>query len=66
MSSGFIHKWRLVELISVLQLKNASENISENMVSKYVAEIKSKFKIDSRITDNNLYNSARATLGWKK
>jgi len=56
----------VVEYISCLQLKKASEKISDNKVNDYVKELKNKFKIDKRITDDNLFKSARASLGLEK
>ena len=56
----------VVEYISCLQLKKASEKIADNKVNDYVGEIKSKFKIDPRITEENLFKSARAGLGLEK
>ncbi|MHB9127844.1 MAG: hypothetical protein ACYC3T_06555, partial [Candidatus Humimicrobiaceae bacterium] len=56
----------VVEYISCLQLKKASEKISDNKVNDYVKELKNKFKLDKRITDDNLFKSARASLGLEK
>ena len=56
----------VVDYISILQLKKAADSISEGKVSQYVEEIKSKFKIDSRITEENLLRSAKASLGMQK
>ncbi|MHB1254006.1 MAG: hypothetical protein ACYCZ1_07540 [Candidatus Humimicrobiaceae bacterium] len=56
----------VVEYISCLQLKKASEKISDNKVNDYAKELKNKFKIDKRITDDNLFKSARASLGLEK
>ena len=56
----------VVEYISCLQLKKASEKISNDKVNDYVKEIKNKFKIDKRITDDNLFKSAKASLGLEK
>jgi L-arabinose isomerase len=56
----------VVEYISCLQLKKASEKISDNKVNDYVKEIKNKFKIDERVTDDNLFKSAKASLGLEK
>ena len=56
----------VVEYISCLQLKKASEKISDDKVNDYVKEIKNKFKIDKRITDDNLFKSAKASLGLEK
>lgn len=56
----------VVDYVSVLQLKKVAESIPDLEVSKYVKDIKKKFIIDSRITDKNLYNSARASLGMEK
>ena len=56
----------VVDYISVLQLKKAADSISEGKISQYAEEIKSKFKIDNRITNENLYNSAKASLGMQK
>jgi L-arabinose isomerase len=56
----------VVEYISCLQLKKASEEIPEDKVNDYVREIKNKFRIDKRITEDNLHKSARAGLGLEK
>ena len=56
----------VVDYISVLQLKKASDNILNDQVNEYVSDIKNKFKIDTRITDENLFSSARAALGMQK
>ncbi|MHB9128050.1 MAG: hypothetical protein ACYC3T_07605, partial [Candidatus Humimicrobiaceae bacterium] len=42
------------------------EKISDNKVNDYVKELKNKFKLDKRITDDNLFKSARASLGLEK
>ena len=55
-----------VDFISVLQLKKAADCLPESEIHKYVGELKTKFKIDSRITAKNLFNSAQATLGLQK
>jgi hypothetical protein len=55
-----------VEYISVLQLKKAADSISDAAVNEYVKEIKSQFRIDSRVNDSNLLSSARASLGMEK
>ncbi|MCL5072973.1 MAG: hypothetical protein M1308_19105 [Actinobacteria bacterium] len=55
-----------VDFISVLQLKKSSKNMPESEIHKYVEEIKTKFKIDRRITAKNLFNSAQAALGLQK
>ena len=56
----------VIEYVSCLQLKKASEKISDNKVNNYVKEIKNKFKVDKRITDDNLFKSAKASLGLEK
>lgn len=56
----------VVEYISCLQLKNASEAIDEKTVDGYVRDIKSRFKIKPEITDGNLVKAARAALGFEK
>ncbi|MHB1347500.1 MAG: L-arabinose isomerase family protein [Candidatus Humimicrobiaceae bacterium] len=56
----------VVEYISCLQLKKASDKISDDKVKGYVKEIKNKFKIDKRITEDNLLKSAKASLGLEK
>lgn len=56
----------VVEYISCLQLRNASESIAQKSVNDYVSEIKSKFKIKPEITDGNLEKAARAALGFEK
>jgi L-arabinose isomerase len=56
----------VVEYVSVLQLKKAAESIPDSVVKEYVKDIKTRFKIDNRITDKNLYNSACASLGLEK
>ena len=55
----------VVDYISVLQLKNAADSVPENKIKQYVKEIKDKYKIDSRVTGKNLFNSARASLGMQ-
>jgi L-arabinose isomerase len=52
-----------VEYISVLQLKKASERVSEKQVSDLVSWVKTFCRIDKRITDDNLAASARVSLG---
>jgi L-arabinose isomerase len=56
----------VVEYFSCLQLKKASDSISDDKVIEYVNEIKNKFEIDPRITEENLIKSARAALGFEK
>lgn len=56
----------VVEYISCLQLKNATDTIPDSKAIDYVKEIKSKFKIDSKITQENLFKSAKAALGFEK
>ena len=56
----------VVEYISCLQLKKASEKISDNKVNDYIKELKNKFKIDKKITIDNLFKSAKASLGLEK
>jgi L-arabinose isomerase len=56
----------VVEYISCLQLKKASDSVPEKEVDDYVAEINKKFKIDSRVLQDNLYKSARVSLGFEK
>jgi L-arabinose isomerase len=56
----------VVEYISCLQLRNASELINEKAVDEYVREIKRRFKIKPEITDGNLVKAARAALGFEK
>jgi L-arabinose isomerase len=56
----------VVEYISCLQLKKASDTIPEEAVNDYVAEIIKKFKIDSRVAQDNLRQSARVSLGFEK
>ena len=56
----------VVEYISCLQLKKASDKISDDKVRDYVKEIKNKFRIDKRITEDNLFKSAKASLGLEK
>jgi hypothetical protein len=55
-----------VEYISVGQLKKAADAVSESAVNEYVKKIKASFSIDSRINDDNLVYSARASLGMEK
>jgi L-arabinose isomerase len=52
-----------VEYISVLQLKQASDRVSEQQVSGLVSWVKTYCRIDKRITDENLAASARVSLG---
>lgn len=56
----------IVEYISVLQLKKAADSIPDRSVSEYVKKVKSDFRIDGRIDDENLSRSARASLGLEK
>jgi L-arabinose isomerase len=56
----------VVEYISCLQLKKASDTIPEKRVSDYVKEINEKFKIDPRVSQENLIHSARVALGFEK
>ena len=56
----------VVEYISCLQLKKASDSIAEKEVNDYIAEINKKFKIDSRVSQDNLRRSARVSLGFEK
>lgn len=53
----------VVEYISVLQLKKAADSVPEKVVKRYVKELKDKYKIDSRVTEESLFSSARASLG---
>jgi L-arabinose isomerase len=55
-----------VDYLSVLQLKKTSEGISGDEVTSYVKKIRSEFKIDKRVTEKQLYESARASLGMEK
>jgi L-arabinose isomerase len=54
-----------VEYISVLQLKKAADSVPDGDIKDYVEKVKSNFSIDSRINDENLYSSARASLGME-
>jgi L-arabinose isomerase len=56
----------VVEYISCLQLKKASDSILEKEVDDFTAEINKKFKIDSRVSQENLRRSARVSLGFEK
>ena len=56
----------VLDYISILQLKKAVDGVSESKVSQYVGEVKNKFKIDSRITEENLLRSAKVSLGMQK
>lgn len=56
----------VVDYVSVLQLKKAADSIDQTEIDNYVKEIKGNFKIDPRITDQNLSKSARASLGMQK
>ncbi len=56
----------VVEYISCLQLKKASDSIAEKEVDDFIAEINKKFKIDSRVSQENLHRSARVSLGFEK
>ena len=56
----------VVEYISCLQLKKSTDAISDSQVTDYIKEIKSKFKIHSAITQDNLFKSAKAALGFEK
>jgi len=56
----------VVEYISCLQLKKASDAIPEEKVSAYVNEINKKFKTDPRVSQENLKQSARVSLGFEK
>lgn len=55
-----------VEYLSVLQLKKASESISGGEISSYLKKIRSEFEIDKRVTEKQLYESARVSLGIEK
>jgi hypothetical protein len=55
-----------VDYVSSLQLKKAADSVAGPAVEDYVRRIKSEFSIDSRITDENLRASARASLGLEK
>ncbi|NIQ17890.1 MAG: hypothetical protein GTN43_03715, partial [Candidatus Aenigmarchaeota archaeon] len=55
-----------VDYISVLELKKAADSVPENEVKRYVEQIKSVFRIDERITEENLYRSAQASLGLER
>ncbi len=56
----------VVEYISCLQLKKAADSIPEEKVSDYLARVNKQFKIDSRVSQDNLRKSARASLGFEK
>jgi len=56
----------VVEYISVRELKLVADSIPDSAVHEYVKTIKSLFRIDRRITDDNLLRSARASLGMEK
>jgi len=56
----------VVEYISCLQLKKAADAIDEKSVAGYMDEIKRKFKIDIRVSEENLLKAVRATLGLEK
>lgn len=56
----------VVDYISVLQLKKAADSVPEASVDSYINEVKKKFKVDSRVSDKDLYLSARASLGMQK
>lgn len=56
----------VVEYISCLELKKAIDLISEKEISKFVNFIKSNFKIDKAVSEENLYKSAKAALGFEK
>jgi L-arabinose isomerase len=73
MVTTYIDEFRLysqigpvVEYISCLQLKKASDSIAEKEVDDFVTEINKKFKIDSRVSQDNLHRSARVSLGFEK
>jgi L-arabinose isomerase len=55
-----------VDYISVLELKKAADAVGESEVKRYVEQIKSGFRIDGRITDENLHRSAQASLGLER
>ena len=56
----------VVEYISCLQLKKASDSIPEKEVKDYVNKINKKFKIDKRVSQDNLRQSAKVSLGFEK
>ncbi len=56
----------VVEYISVRQFKEAADSIPDAQVKAYVRDIKAMFRIDRRVTDENLRVSARASLGMEK
>lgn len=56
----------VVEYISCLQLKKATDSIEDRKVIEYVKEIKKNFKIDKRVTEDNLFKSTKAALGFEK
>jgi hypothetical protein len=55
-----------VEYISVMQLKKAADSVPDRDVGDYVEKVKSSFSIDQRVNDENLFSSARASLGMEK
>ncbi|MBM3700588.1 MAG: hypothetical protein FJW68_06745, partial [Actinobacteria bacterium] len=55
-----------VEYISCLQLKKAADSISDKEVISYLDEIKQKFIIDQRVSQDNLSLAARVALGFEK
>ncbi len=56
----------VVEYISCLQLKKASDAITEKEVEDYLSEIYKRFKIDPRVTKENLLRSSRVSLGFER
>jgi len=56
----------VVEYISCLQLKKASDAITEKEVEDYLSEIYKRFKIDPRVTRENLLRSSRVSLGFER
>jgi L-arabinose isomerase len=55
-----------VDYISVLQLKKASDSIPDDQVQSYVREVHAAFRIDERVTEKTLHESARASLGMEQ
>jgi L-arabinose isomerase len=55
----------LVEYVSALQLRKAADAISPSAAEEYVKKVRAGCTIDPRVTEDNLFASARASLGME-
>jgi L-fucose isomerase-like protein len=55
----------LIEYISALELRKAVDLVSPAAVREYVEKVRAECAIDSRVTEDNLFASARASLGME-